>query len=83
MRNALKIISSKKAEEIVLMNKDSIFIERVILKCIQYPMSMGNVPKKAKVNPLITDLSNENRLRIFFLENKIFNVIPNGIKLTA
>ena len=83
MRNALKIISSKNAEEIVLINKDSVFIVLFILKCMQYPISMGNVPIKANAKPLMMDLSKENKLRIFILGNKTFNVITNGIKVTA
>lgn len=82
MRKALNMISSKKADEIVLMNIDSKLIVCAILKCIMYPIKMGKVPIKARVKPLKILLSNEIRLKIFFWGNKTLRVMIIGIKVT-
>lgn len=75
------MISSKKADEIVLMNSDSTLMVSAILKCIIYPIKMGSVPMKARVKPLKILWSRESRLKIFFLGNKTFKVMIMGIKV--
>ncbi|WP_228390798.1 hypothetical protein [Chryseobacterium contaminans] len=81
IRKTLNMSSSKKADEMVLMKRVSKLNLLTGLKWKIYPINMGRVPIKAKVNPLIDDWFKESKSRIFFFGNKIFSVRMIGTKV--